>query len=114
MVRLLPPLRSAKLALAALPIAMACAAPAAAESGAQIAIHGEVAPRCWVADPATVAARPARASADGRAICNQAPPRLVSKIRALQEDGTLADHRLQAASALSARTALEIVVSPQV
>lgn len=96
--------------------ALAFAAPAMAQEVQQIAIYGEVAPRCWVAEPrASNAALP---GARGRAICNQARPVLATEIRAIAADGTLvkrlpASTDLQAAAAsLSPRTALEIVVTP--
>ena len=82
----------------------------------QIAIYGEVAPRCWVAEP--TATNTAMAVTRGRAICNQARPVLASEIRAIAADGTLVKRLpasadpLATAASLSPRTALEIVVTP--
>lgn len=96
--------------------ALAAAAPAMAQDVHQIAIYGEVAPRCWVAEPsATHAAMPVTR---GRAVCNQARPVLATEIRAIAADGTLVKRLpasadpLAAAASLSPRTALEIVVTP--
>lgn len=106
------PFARAAILLAALSAAM----PAMARDEQQIAIYGEVAPRCWVAEPtATDAAIPGKR---GRAVCNQARPVLALEMRAIAPDGTLVkrlpasdDPRFVAAS-LSPRTALEIVVTP--
>lgn len=111
--KLIPdPIARAAIVLAAL----TAAPPAMAQEVQQIAVYGEVAPRCWVAEPlATDAARP---GVRGRAICNQARPVLASEVRAIAADGTLvkrlpASTDLQtAAASLSPRTALEIVVTP--
>lgn len=98
-------------------VAAICAAPVVAENGAQIAITGHVAPRCWVSNPASLTVNLAQAPSDRRAVCNQSAPRLVSEIRALGPDGRLVKRtkrKAGTAAALSPRTALEIVVSPQV
>ncbi|WP_447765548.1 hypothetical protein [Sphingopyxis panaciterrae] len=95
------------------------AAPAAAEDVQQIVIEGNVAPRCWVADPAKSATHPVASATRGRAICNQAPPVLLSAVRIIDPDGALAKpmpataDRPATPSPISPRTALEIVVSPQ-
>ena len=96
--------------------ALSAAIPAMAQDVQQIAIYGEVAPRCWVAEPTqTNAALPV---ARERAICNQARPVLASEVRAIAVDGTLVKRLpasadpLAAAASLSPRTALEIVVTP--
>lgn len=94
------------------------AMPAQAQT-AQVEVYGYVAPRCWVAN--TTNWQP---SADGsmmppRAICNQATPRMESRMRSVAADGTLVqmmpasfDPRTPFANA-SGRAAMEIVVSPQ-
>lgn len=96
---------------------MGFAAPAMAEEVNQIAVYGEVAPRCWVADPLKIA--PANAAPQVttvRAICNHARPVLASEVRMIGSDGALMK-RMPAATdrteSIPARTALEIVVTPQ-
>jgi hypothetical protein len=96
------------------------AAPALADEVNQIAIHGEVAPRCWVAHPATIGTTDAAVPVTpARAICNQARPVLASDVRMIGPDGVLmkrmpaAGGRPVGAASLSTRTALEIVVTPQ-
>ena len=93
--------------------------PAAAESGADIAIGGEVAPRCWVANPAIMLTNAPTMSVARRAICNQSVPRLVAEVRGLGPDGKVlrrTSYKVSRAQALpiSSRAALEIVVSPQI
>lgn len=95
------------------------AAPAVADDGQQIAIYGEVAPRCWVADPARKMVQAPQRQTHGQAICNQARPVLVSQVRTIDADGgpaprVVADaDRTAAPAPRSPRTAIEIVVSPQ-
>src|SRR3546814_10477215 len=96
---------------------MGFAVPAMADEVNQIAIYGEVSPRCWVVDPMKVnATNSAVQAAPARAICNQARPVLASEVRMIGSDGILMK-RLPAATdraaSLSTRTALEIVVTPQ-
>src|SRR3546814_17840121 len=96
---------------------MCFAVPAMADEVNQIAIYGEVSPRCWVVDPMKVnATNSAVQAAPARAICNQARPVLASEVRMIGSDGILMK-RLPAATdraaSLSTRTALEIVVTPQ-
>jgi hypothetical protein len=96
---------------------MTCAAPAMADEVNQIAIYGEVAPRCWVAHPMKVTATNATVQVTpARAICNQARPVLLTEVRMIDSDGALI-RRVPAAAdqatSLSTRTALEIVVTPQ-
>lgn len=96
--------------------AMACAfaATAQAQDGPQIDIYGYVAPRCWVASQPAPQPVADMAVPRPRVICNQATPALRSNVRALNADGTLAERVRQSGSdQLSARAALEIVVSPQ-
>lgn len=109
---------SARIALVAAPLA--AAAPAAANETQQIAVYGSVASRCWVADPARMTIDLAAMSFRGRAICNQAQPVLLTELRAIGPDGLLVE-RLPATdmpaslvSSLPPRTAIEIVVSPQI
>ncbi|USI75864.1 MULTISPECIES: hypothetical protein [unclassified Sphingopyxis] len=96
------------------------AAPAMAEEVNQIAVYGEVAPRCWVVDPMKIVATNAAPKViSARAICNHGRPVLASEVRMVDSDGLLikrvpaATERPVAAASLSARTALEIVVTPQ-
>lgn len=96
---------------------LALAAPAMAEEVNQIAVYGEVAPRCWVADPMNVITTKAAVQVTpARAICNQARPILASQVRTIGSDGALMK-RVPAATdrqaPLSPRAALEIVVTPQ-
>ncbi|WP_144037826.1 hypothetical protein [Sphingopyxis sp. KK2] len=107
-------------AIALAAASLAVTAPAAANDTHQIAVYGSVAPRCWVAEPARTTIDPAAMSFRGRAICNQAQPVLLSELRAIGPDGLLVE-RLPATavpanfvSSLPPRTALEIVVSPQI
>lgn len=95
-------------------------APASAEEVNQIAIYGDVAPRCWVADPMkTIATNAAVQVTPARAICNQARPVLLTEVRMVGSDGVLLKRvpttmdRTAASAPLSPRTALEIVVTPQ-
>lgn len=96
---------------------MACAAPAMADEVNQIAIYGEVAPRCWVAHPMKIVATNAAVQvAPARAICNQARPVLLTEVRMIDSDGALIKRVPSAADGavpFSPRTALEIVVTPQ-
>lgn len=107
-----------RIARAALVLAgMACAAPAMADEVNPIAIYGEVAPRCWVAHPMKVTATNAALQVTpARAICNQARPVLLTEVRMINADGALikrAPLAADRATPLSTRTALEIVVTPQ-
>ncbi len=79
--------------------------PVQAQAGAQFDIVGHVAPRCWVSNAALLP----QPATQGSAICNQARPALQSRVRVLETAGTLQP----LASETSARTALEIIVSPQ-
>lgn len=83
----------------------------------QIAIYGEVAPRCWVSRPMKIAATDAAVQAKpARAICNQARPVLLTEVRMIDSQGALAKRAPAAAdrsAPFSPRTALEIVVTPQ-
>jgi len=96
---------------------MGLAVPTMAEEVNQIGVYGEVAPRCWVADPLKIA--PANAAPQvsaTRAICNHARPVLASEVRMIGSDGALLKRMPTATKgteSLSARTALEIVVTPQ-
>ena len=91
------------------PLAWAAAilflAPVQAQAGAQFDIVGHVAPRCWVSNAALLP----QSATPGSAICNQARPALQSRVRVLETAGTLQPLGPQP----SARTALEIIVSPQ-
>lgn len=93
------------------------ATPTMAEEVNQIAIYGEVAPRCWVAEPMKmVVSNGAVQAMSGRAICNQARPVLASEVRLIGSDGLLIKRVSPSAdrsAPLSTRTALEIVVTPQ-
>lgn len=96
------------------------AVPAQAQTSQQLEVYGYVAPRCWVSDSAT-----RQLSADGtvlppRAICNHATPRQESRVRTLNADGSLkalmvpaAFHTNAVAPQNTGRTAMEILVSPQ-
>lgn len=81
----------------------------------QIAIYGEVAPRCWVAHPMKIVATDAAVQVKpARAICNQARPVLLTEVRMIDSDGTLVKPAVaDRAAPFSPRTALEIVVTPQ-
>lgn len=96
---------------------MGFAAPAMADEVNQIAIYGEVAPRCWVAHPMKIVATDAAVQVTpARAICNQARPVLLTEVRMIDADGALIKRAPVAAARatpLSTRTALEIVVTPQ-
>lgn len=112
---------SNRFARAALVLAgMACAAPAMADEVSQIAIYGEVAPRCWVAQPMKITATNTVGQVTpARAICNQARPVLLTEVRMIGSDGVLLKRvppimdRTTASAPLSTRTALKIVVTPQ-
>jgi hypothetical protein len=109
---------SNRIARAAIVLAgMSLAVPAMADEVNQIAIYGEVAPRCWVAQPMKITATNAAVQVTpARAICNQARPVLASEVRMIDSDGLLMKRVPAAAKrpgALSTRTALEIVVTPQ-
>jgi len=109
---------SNRIARAALVLAgMACAAPAMADEVNPIAIYGEVAPRCWVAHPMKITATNAALQVTpARAICNQARPVLLTEVRMIDADGALINRvpvAADRATPLSTRTALEIVVTPQ-
>lgn len=109
---------SNRIARAAIVLAgVSLAVPATADEVNQIAVYGEVAPRCWVAQPMKVATTNAAVQmTPARAICNQARPVLASEVRMIDSDGLLmkrvpaADDRT---APFSPRTALEIVVTPQ-
>jgi hypothetical protein len=96
---------------------MAFAVPAIADEANQITIYGEVAPRCWVAHPIKVTATNAMVQVTpARAICNQARPVLASEVRMIGSDGVLIKRGSATAErpvSFSTRTALEIVVTPQ-
>lgn len=102
---------------AASAVALSCAvlaAPAQAQDGPQIDIYGYVAPRCWVASQPAAQPIADTALPRPRVICNQAAPALQSNVRALNADGTLAERiRQSGPDQLTARAALEIIVSPQ-
>lgn len=109
---------SNRIACAAIVLAgMGSAAPAMADEVNQIAIYGEVAPRCWVAQPMKITAQNAAVQATpARAICNQARPVLATEVRMIDSDGAVIKRVPAAAerpASLSTRTALEIVVTPQ-
>ena len=109
---------SNRIARAALVLAgLGFAAPAMADEVNQIAIYGEVAPRCWVAHPMKIVATDAAVQVTpARAICNQARPVLLTEVRMIDSGGTLVKHVPAAANRaapFSPRTALEIVVTPQ-
>ncbi|HWW57036.1 MAG TPA: hypothetical protein VN047_09100 [Sphingopyxis sp.] len=109
---------SNRIARAALVLAgMGCAAPAMADEVNQIAIYGEVAPRCWVAHPMKIAATNAAVQVTpARAICNQARPVMLAEVRMIDSEGLLmklVPAAADRATPLSTRTALEIVVTPQ-
>jgi hypothetical protein len=93
------------------------AIPAQAQTS-QLDLFGYVAPRCWVSSGSTLP------NTDGavlppRAICNQSAPRLESRMRTLNADGTLTTQMIpvalttQDAPQEPSRAALEIVVTPQ-
>jgi len=109
---------SNRIALAAIVlVSVGAAAPAMANEVNQIAIYGEVAPRCWVSRPMKIAATDAAVQVmPARAICNQARPVLLTEVRMIDSEGALVK-RVPAAADRSApfspRTALEIVVTPQ-
>lgn len=96
---------------------MSLALPAMAEEVNQIAIYGEVAPRCWVAQPMKIAATNAAVQVmPARAVCNQARPVLLTEMRMIDSNGALIRREpatIDQAEPLSPRTALEIVVTPQ-
>jgi len=109
---------SNRIARAALVLAgMACAAPAMADEVNQIAVYGEVAPRCWVAHPMKVTASNAAVQVTpALAVCNQARPVTLTEVRMIGTDGALirrAPAAADRAAPFSPRTALEIVVTPQ-
>ncbi|MGL3820682.1 hypothetical protein [Sphingopyxis sp. R3-92] len=83
----------------------------------QIDIYGEVAPRCWVSRPMKIAATDAAVQVTpARAICNQARPVLLTEVRMIDSEGALVKRAPAAAdrsAPFSPRTALEIVVTPQ-
>jgi len=87
--------------------------PLEAQTGPQVELNGFVAPRCWVASPATLQPIADTPASRPRVICNQATPRLQSNVRTLNADGTLERVRPTTAAQQSGRAALEIVVSPQ-
>jgi len=110
---------SNRIARAAIVLAiMGAAAPAMANEVNQIDIYGEVAPRCWVSRPVKIAATDAAAVQvmPARAICNQARPVLLTEVRMIDSEGALVKRAPAAAdrsAPFSPRTALEIVVTPQ-
>lgn len=109
---------SNRIARAAIVLAgIGCTTPVMADEVNSVAIYGDVAPRCWVAHPMTIAAPNAAAQmAPARAICNQARPVLASEVRMIDSDGLLMKRVPAAAgrpASISTRTALEIVVTPQ-
>jgi hypothetical protein len=108
---------SNRIARAAIVLAgMSLPVTAMADEVNSIAIYGEVAPRCWVVQPMKITTPNAAGQATrARAICNQARPVLASEVRMIDADGLLMK-RIPAAdrtTSLSTRTALEIVVTPQ-
>lgn len=96
---------------------MGFAVPAIADEVNQIAIYGEVAPRCWVAQPMKLAPTNAAVQVTApRAICNQAQPVMQTEVRMIDSDGASikrAPAAADRAAPFSPRTALEIVVTPQ-
>jgi hypothetical protein len=95
------------------------AMPAQAQTSQSLDVYGYVAPRCWVSQAS------AQWGADGamlapRAICNQSAPLTQSNLRALNADGTPVVQMLPVTLSSqghlpqqSARTAMEIVISPR-
>jgi hypothetical protein len=88
--------------------------PLEAQPGPEVGVYGYVAPRCWVAKPATPQPIADMPASRPRVICNQATPRLESNVRALNADGTLERVQPTNPAHKSGRAALEIVVSPQI
>lgn len=93
--------------------------PAQAQTS-QVDIYGYVAPRCWVSNASTWQPSMDAATLPPRAICNQSAPHQESRMRALNADGTLSAQMIPVAFTTgpglpqqTARTAMEIVVSPQ-
>jgi hypothetical protein len=94
--------------------------PAQAQTSQSLDVYGYVAPRCWVSNAST------QWGGDGalpapRAICNQSTPLTQSHLRPLNMDGTPVVQMLAGAlyteaglPQQSARTAMEIVISPRV
>lgn len=94
--------------------------PAQAQTSQSLDVYGYVAPRCWVSNAQS------QWGADGamlapRAICNQSAPLTRSSLRALNVQGEPVVRMLPAAFSVqddlpqqSARTAMEIVISPRV
>lgn len=99
-------------AMLALPL---LANPAQANSDVQVGVHGHVAPRCWVANPATRQAPMEMSGSKIAAICNQATPLIQSTMRALDTDDTMAIRTEAAGTAqqFGGRAAREITISPQ-
>lgn len=105
----------------ALPCASAIAvSPAQAQTSQSVQVYGYVAPRCWVSN-ASVQPDVHGSGLAPHAICNQSTPRTESHLRALNGDGTLVTQRIPANFVAqaglpqqSARTAMEIVISPRV
>lgn len=120
MMRSLPPrfstmpatVRAAGAAMLLVPL---LANPAQANSDAQIGVYGHVAPRCWVANPATRQASSEMSGSAVAAICNQATPVILSTLRALDTDDIMAIRTDVAGPTpqFGGRAAREITISPQ-
>lgn len=107
----------AQISCATLAIALAVptlTGPARANPGAQIEIHGHVAPRCWVANPTSLQSHTERRVTGLRAVCNQATPMIQSSVRALDADGILgrAIEPTVSGAQIDGRAAMEITISP--
>lgn len=98
-------------------VSLGFTAPAMADEVNQLAIYGEVAPRCWVAHPTKIVATDAAVQVTpARAVCNQSRPVLLTEVRMIDSDGALIKRvpvAADRAAPFSPRTALEIVVTPQ-
>jgi len=95
------------------------AMPAQAQTS-QVDIYGYVAPRCWVSNASTWQPALDGTTLPPSAICNQSAPHQESRLRALNADGTLTAQMIPVALTTGpalpqqpGRTAMEIVVSPQ-
>lgn len=83
---------------------------ATAQNGGEVGLYGYVAPRCWAAGSSS------SAQGSGSARCNQVAPLLRSNVRMFSMEGPpVTSTRTARADAAqqSSRTALEIIVSPQ-
>lgn len=106
---------TARAALAAALVLPLLANSAFANPGPQIDVTGHVAPRCWIANPASLRSALDGASINGRAMCNQATPMIQSAMREINADGTLASQMQSSARPVQfgGRAAMEITISPQ-